>query len=404
AGRREGGLAMTARPMLPRFIQIGAVLLPVAIAACATPPKPRELEAYDLLKSASNVQEASKKSPDLLVGAWKLADRSREEWQSNDMEEARRDAIMANIKLKTALALMEQEQLKAKIQTLSAQQAEAQEEATDLTEKLTNEIEKLALLEKYVEARKAADVEKQRLSAQQQTAQAEHERLALQLASEQKIAAAQLALRTADTVDASKFAKAEYSAASDMLAKASAELQQNDYAGAQASAEVAKRNADKATEISKPLYEQAEQTSQNKARDEALARDASGINGTDVRLERRGDLQRLVIAVPELFSKRKPDIAAGRDSDIDALAELLKKYPTYPVQIIGYTDNRGKSSELLAISAARAQNVYASLAAKGVETKRLMASGLGGDDPRFDNKTAPGRAKNNRIEIVFLYH
>src|SRR6185436_9786715 len=64
AGRREGGLAMTARPMLPRFIQIGAVLLPVAIAACATPPKPRELEAYDLLKSASNVQEASKKSPD----------------------------------------------------------------------------------------------------------------------------------------------------------------------------------------------------------------------------------------------------------------------------------------------------------------------------------------------------
>ena len=33
-----------------------------------------------------------------------------------------------------------------------------------------------------------------------------------------------------------------------------------------------------------------------------------------------------------------------------------------------------------------------------------MASGLGGDDPRFDNKSATGRAKNNRIEIVFLYH
>ena len=117
-----------------------------------------------------------------------------------------------------------------------------------------------------------------------------------------------------------------------MLAKSTAELQQSDFAGAQASAEVAKRNADKATEISKPLYEQAEQTTQNKARDEALARDASGINGTDVRLERRGDLQRLVIAVPELFSKRKPEIAAGHDGVIDALAELIKKYPTYPVQ------------------------------------------------------------------------
>jgi outer membrane protein OmpA-like peptidoglycan-associated protein len=382
----------------------GALLLAGAVAACATPPKPRELEAYELLRSANNVQEASKKSPDLVAGAEKLADRSREEWQSNDMEEARRDAIMANIKLKTALALMEQEQMKAKIQSLSSQQAKAEEEASDLNEKLANENEKLALLEKYVEARQAADAEKQRLSAQQQKSQAEHEKLALQLASEQKIAAAQLSLRTADTVDAGKYAKAEYSAASDMLAKASAELQQADYAGAQASAEVAKRNADKAIELSKPLYEQAEQNSQNKARDEALARDASGISGTDVRLERRGDLQRLVIAVPELFSKKKPEMAAGHDGVIASIAELIKKYPTYPVQIIGYTDNRGKASELLALSAARAQTVYSALAAKGVETRRLMASGLGADDPRFDNKTAPGRAKNNRVEIVFLYH
>jgi len=388
--------------------RIGALLLTTALAACATPPKPRELEAYDLLRSANNLQEANKRSPDLVAGAEKLADRSREEWQSNDLEESRRDAIMANIKLKTALALMEQEQLKAKIQTLSAEQAKAEEEASDLSEKLANETEKVTLLEKYVEARKAADAEKQRLSAQmsseQQKAQAVQERLALQLASEQKIAAAQLSLRTADTVDAAKYAKAEYSAASDMLAKATAELKQNDFPGAQASAEVAKKNADKATELAKPLYEQAEQTSQNKARDEALARDASGINGTDVRLERRGDLQRLVIAVPAMFTKRKPDIAAGNDGVIGAIAELIKKYPTYPVQIIGYTDNRGKASELLAISAARAQSVYSALASKGVETRRLMASGLGGDDPRFDNKTAPGRAKNNRIEIVFLYH
>ena len=395
---------MSGRKTSWRVSLIAAAALPAALAACATPPKPRELEAYDLLHKSGNVTDASKQSPDLVAGAEKLADHSREEWQSNDLEESRRDAIMANIKLKTALALLEQEQMKAKIQKLSAEQAKAEEESADLSEKLANESEKLALLQKYVEARKNADTEKQRLSAQMTSAQAEQQRLSLQLASEQKIAAAQLALRTADTVEASKFAKAEYGAASDMLAKATAELQQNDFAGAQASAEVAKKNADKATEMAKQLYEQAEQASQNKARDEALSRDASGISGADVRLERRGDLQRLVIAVPELFSKRKPDIAAGHDGVIDAIAQLLKKYPTYPVQIIGYTDNRGKASELLAISAARAQTVYSALAAKGVETRRLMASGLGGDDPRFDNRTAPGRAKNNRVEIVFLYH
>ena len=62
--------------------------------------------------------------------------RSREEWQSNDLEEARRDAIMANIKLKTALALMEQEQLKAKIQTLPRPAGQGRGRSGRSTEKL----------------------------------------------------------------------------------------------------------------------------------------------------------------------------------------------------------------------------------------------------------------------------
>ena len=378
------------------------------VAACATPPKPRELDTYEALRKNANIQEASKKSPSLIAASEKLGERSIEEWQSNDLEESRRDALMAHIKLKTALAVLEQEQLKAKISALSAEQARAQEEYTDLAEKLASETEKLTLVQKNIEVSKTAAADKQRLSQQMTTevqkAQAEQQRLTLQLASEQKIKAAQLALRTAETVDASKYAKAEYSAANDMLAKADAEMKQNDFAGAQASAEVAKKNADKATEIAKPLYEQAEQTNQNKARDEALSRDAYAISGADVRLERRGDLQRLVIAIPALFSKRQPSIAPGFDTVLTAVSELIKKYPTYPVQIIGYTDNKGKSSELLAISAARAQAVLTALATRGVETRRLMTSGLGADDPRFDNKSVAGRAKNNRVEIVFLYH
>lgn len=60
--------------------------------------------------------------------------------------------------------------------------------------------------------------------------------------------------------------------------------------------------------------------------------------------------------------------------------------------------------ELIAISAARAQAVYSALAERRVETKRLMVSGLGGEDPVFDNSSTIGRSGNNRIEIVFLYH
>jgi len=319
-----------------------------------------------------------------------------------------RDALIATIKLKSALAIYEQDQLKARIQTLSGQQAQAEEENAGLTKDLASEQEKLALLQKYVDARQTADADKERLSqqmsAEQQNAQAEQQRLSQQLVSEQKIAAAQLALRTADTVEASKYAPAEYTAAGDLLAKADAELKQNDYTAAQASAEVAKKNADRAAELAKPQYEQAAQSNENKARNEALARDAPAIEGVKVRIDPRGDLQRLVVVIPALFKKREPGIAPGHEAVLDGVAALLKKYPSYPVQVIGYTDNHGKSTELIAVSAARAQAVYSALAERGVEVKRLMVSGLGGEDPFVDNRSAAGRAKNNRVEIVFMYH
>ena len=111
-----------------------------------------------------------------------------------------------------------------------------------------------------------------------------------------------------------------------------------------------------------------------------------------------------MLAVPDLFAKKQTTLAPGHDNVLDGLAPLVNKYPTYPVQVIGHTDNRGKSAELVAISAARAQAVYSALVARGVEARRLMPSGVGSDEPIEDNHSASGRAKNNRIEIVFLYH
>ena len=381
-----------------------------AMLGCATPPKPRELESYEALKrqSGGGMQEAAKRSPELVATSDRLGSKAHEEWQSNDLDESRRDALMAEVKLKTALVVLEQADLKAKIQTLSKQQTDAESEYAVVAKDLASETEKLNLTQKLVEARKNAESDKQRLSQQmsseQQKAQAEQQRLAQQLATEQKIAAAQLALHTAETVDAAKYASAEYRAASDMIVKAQAELKESAYAPAQASAEVAKKNAERAAEISKPLYEQAEAASQNKMRDDALSHDASGIAGVTVRIDRRGELQRLVLTVPDLFIKKQTTLSAGHDGVLDGLAQLVNKYPTYPVQVIGHTDNRGKSGELVAISAARAQAVYAALISRGVEAKRLMPSGVGSDDPLGDNKSAAGRAKNNSVEIVFLYH
>jgi outer membrane protein OmpA-like peptidoglycan-associated protein len=383
---------------------LAALLAGAVAAACATPPRPRELDAYEALKKTSNTQEAAKRAPDLMASSDTLGAKARDEWASNDLEESRRDALMAQVKLKTALALAEQDRLKAKIEKLSGEQAAAEEEYASVAKDLASETEKLVLLQKYLDARKAADADKAKLSQQMNAEQAEQQRLSQQLATEQKIAAAQLSLRTAETVEAPKYASAEFRAATDMVVKAQAELKANAYAAAQASAEVAKKNADHAVELAKPQYEQAEQASQNKVRDQALEHDATGIVGVAVRIDKRGELRMLVLAVSDLFAKKTTSLAPGHDDVLDGLANLIKKYPTYPVQVVGHTDNKGKPSELVALSAARSQAVMTALVARGVDASRLMPNGVGGDEPIADNHSSSGRAKNNRVEIVFLYH
>jgi outer membrane protein OmpA-like peptidoglycan-associated protein len=396
---------MTSRAFVGAGVCVG---LCVGFAfGCATPPRPRELEVYEKLKKDPGVPEATKRSPDLVTGSDKLGARATEEWESNDLEESRRDALMAQIKLKTALALAEQDRLKARIEKLSAQQAGAEEEYASVAKDLASETEKLTLVQKYVDARKAADTDKAKLaeqmSSEQQKAQAQQQLLSQQLETEQKIGAAQMSLRTAETVDASKYASAEYRAATDMLGKARTELKDGSFAAAQASAEVAKKNADHAVELAKPKYEQAAAASENKIRDEALAHDATGLAGVSVRVDRRGDLQRLVLSLTDLFVKKQTTLGPGHEVVLDGLAQLINKYPTYPVQVLGHTDNKGKAGELVALSLSRAQAVASALVERSVEARRLMTSGLGPDEPIAENHGA-GRAKNNRVEIVFLYH
>jgi outer membrane protein OmpA-like peptidoglycan-associated protein len=392
------------------LLVVVAVLALGGLGACGTPPKPPALVSYDELRKDPNVEPARKRFPDLLASSEKYGRKADEDWQSNDLDESTRAALMAQIKLKTALARYEQERAKARLAALNGEQAEADETLAELNKDLTATLEQVSLMERLAAARKNADAEKLRLSEQMSTeqkqAEAEKQQLSQQLATEQKRAAAQLALRTADTVEAAKYAAPDYGAATNMMSKADEEIKQKNWAGAQVSLEVARKSAEKATAAAKPMYEQAAQATENKARNEALARDASTLPGVSVRLERRGDLQRLVVAVQDLFgnSKSQTTLAPGKETLLDPVARLIAKYPNYPVQIVGHTDNKGRVGELLALSQARAQSVFSSLVSKGVEARRLMVSGQGPNEPIADNRSTPGRAKNNRIEVIFLYH
>jgi outer membrane protein OmpA-like peptidoglycan-associated protein len=383
-------------------VTAGAVWL--AAGACGTPPKPDALVAYQDLKAGPQVEQARKRYPDLVASSDQYGAKAEEEWQSNDLDDSTRAALMAQIKLKTALARYEQENAKARMHTLTGEQARADETLDDVTRDLNAETKQVTLMQKLAESKRAAEAEKQKLAEQMSSGLKEKQQLELRLATEQKRSEAQLAIRTADTVEASKYAAPDYGAATSMLAKADVEMKQGSWEAAQASLEVAKKSAERATAAAKPAYEEAGRATEDKARNDALARDASALPGVSVRIDRRGQLQQLVIAVPDLFAKMQTSVSPGKDGVLDPISKLIAKYPTYPVQVVGHTDNKGKTGELIAISQARAQAVFSSLVARGIEARRMIVSGQGPNEPLTDNKSPAGRAKNSRIEIIFMYH
>ena len=66
----------------------------------------------------------------------------------------------------------------------------------------------------------------------------------------------------------------------------------------------------------------------------------------------------------EVKDARGLDVTA---SHVDAVAAVLKQYPTAHVRIAGFADTRGSEASNVALGKARADSVKAALVAKGIE-------------------------------------
>jgi outer membrane protein OmpA-like peptidoglycan-associated protein len=385
-------------PLLPAH-RLGALAL--FLVACATPPKPPELDAFEKLRRDPAAEEARKRAPDLLKAVDRHFAEAKEQWEGNDLPEARHSSLMGQTKLKHALALVEQERSKKRIATADEELQRADDEYGRLQKDLAALNEQIALLKRLQDAAG----EKQRLAAEQQKASEALASERLKAAAIEKIGAAELALKTADTVNASTHAKEHYVSARDNLARAQQELAANNFTGAQTSAEMSKLKAEEAERAAKPIYDKEAAAADTKAKAEALVREATGIPGITVRRDARGSLQRIVLPVPadSLFVRASTALAPGKDALLDPIANIMKKYDRFQIMVVGHTDNRGRTGEQLAMSQARAQSVYTGLIARGVDARRMVVSGQGSGEPAADNRTATGRASNNRVEIIFLY-
>ena len=82
------------------------------------------------------------------------------------------------------------------------------------------------------------------------------------------------------------------------------------------------------------------------------------------------------------YDFNKSYIRSGAAEELDALLELLKKYPSMKIELVSHTDSRGGSRYNLQLSKKRALAAKNYLVSRGITPDRIQASGRGESQPR----------------------
>jgi len=128
----------------------------------------------------------------------------------------------------------------------------------------------------------------------------------------------------------------------------------------------------------------------------------------DVRLSASGGKLRVDLVDKILFESGEATISKRGEGVLGKVGAVLAQIDDKQIQVSGHTDNLPLGEKLTAtfptnweLSTARAVTVVRFLAEKAnVPPQRMVASGYGEWNPVASNKTAPGRARNRRIEIL----
>lgn len=94
------------------------------------------------------------------------------------------------------------------------------------------------------------------------------------------------------------------------------------------------------------------------------------------------------------------DLSREGQATLDVAERFLRDYPEFGVQITGHSDARGNPTTNRRMSEARALAVVRYLERRGMDKKRLRASGSGSDQPLDSGASEEAYARNRRIEMV----
>ena len=103
------------------------------------------------------------------------------------------------------------------------------------------------------------------------------------------------------------------------------------------------------------------------------------------------------------FDVNKSEIKDEHIPLLEKVVEIIKMFPDSKIMVEGHTDDRGEPSANLQLSEKRAYEVMKYLRQTLlISSDDIQSMGFGMDKPVASNKTAEGRAKNRRIDIIIM--
>ena len=104
-----------------------------------------------------------------------------------------------------------------------------------------------------------------------------------------------------------------------------------------------------------------------------------------------------------LFITGSAKLVPSSFKGLNEVARIMNQNPGMKLNIAGHTDWVGKDDYNQKLSDSRAASVLNYLVSKGVDASRMKSKGYGETTPIADNKTAAGRTKNRRVELMLSY-
>jgi outer membrane protein OmpA-like peptidoglycan-associated protein len=110
---------------------------------------------------------------------------------------------------------------------------------------------------------------------------------------------------------------------------------------------------------------------------------------------------RKVVVYGIYFDFAQATIKKASGPVLHEIADLMRRNPTWSLEINGYTDSIGGDAYNLALSRRRATAVRDTLVSGfAITPPRLSATGFGSASPVDSNSTLEGRARNRRVELI----